>query len=296
MWPASRTGQVTKGGVVLPVYHCARGSASLESFHLHLNRFIPGTSASGCHFQMYLLEGLTRWNADRAQVAVGAKKAGTKCYAVQKQQTLFQLTQRLLGETLAETYSKPLKYTGELIGMSYLYAQTGRDLQMLTNDPDEPDGAEEIILEDDEASEEDRLLDVLEEGLDEGFGDLAEDPLQTPPFQPRSAPAASSSPPPPPSPHSHQGASGDQEVTVGPDGTPGYQHVVRLTCKLVELCRKGYISNAEVEEIVGLWQNLPEVDKGPIAFPSRYKEALRGGLRRPRPTLQELWPSLGWRA
>ncbi|MEQ2163478.1 hypothetical protein GOODEAATRI_030546, partial [Goodea atripinnis] len=221
----TRTGQVTKGGVVLPVYRCARGSTSLESFHLHLNRFIPGTSASGCHFQMYLLEGLTRWNTDRAQAAAGAEKAGMKCYAGQKQHTLFQLTQRLLGETLVESYSKPLKYTGELIGMSYLYAQTGRELQMFPDDPDEPDGAEEILLEDDEASEEDRLLDV----------------------------------------------------TVGPDGAPGYQHVVRLARRLVELCRKGCISNAEVEEIVGLWQNLPEVDKGPIAFPSRYKEALTKG-------------------
>ncbi|XP_044023682.1 uncharacterized protein LOC122862327 [Siniperca chuatsi] len=34
------TGRLTKGGVSLPVYRCARGSTSLESFHLH--RFIPG--------------------------------------------------------------------------------------------------------------------------------------------------------------------------------------------------------------------------------------------------------------
>lgn len=37
-----KTGQVTKGGVILPSYRCARGSTSLESFHLHLNRFVPG--------------------------------------------------------------------------------------------------------------------------------------------------------------------------------------------------------------------------------------------------------------
>lgn len=37
-----KTGSVKKGGVELPVYRCARGSTSLESFHLHLNRFIPG--------------------------------------------------------------------------------------------------------------------------------------------------------------------------------------------------------------------------------------------------------------
>ncbi len=31
-----------KGGLTLPVYCCARGSTSLESFHNHLNRLIPG--------------------------------------------------------------------------------------------------------------------------------------------------------------------------------------------------------------------------------------------------------------
>ena len=39
----TKTGVVTKGGVELPVYRCARGSTALESFHLHYNRFIPGT-------------------------------------------------------------------------------------------------------------------------------------------------------------------------------------------------------------------------------------------------------------
>ena len=38
----TNTGTVNKGGVELCCYRCARGSTSLESFHLHLNRFIPG--------------------------------------------------------------------------------------------------------------------------------------------------------------------------------------------------------------------------------------------------------------
>ncbi|XP_039676130.1 uncharacterized protein LOC120571310 [Perca fluviatilis] len=45
----TRTGEVTKGGVKLPVFRCARGSTSLESFHLHQCRFIPGTTASDVH-------------------------------------------------------------------------------------------------------------------------------------------------------------------------------------------------------------------------------------------------------
>ena len=36
------TGSKTKGGIDLPVYRCARGSTSLESFHNHIARFIPG--------------------------------------------------------------------------------------------------------------------------------------------------------------------------------------------------------------------------------------------------------------
>ena len=54
------TGHITKGGVSLPVLRCARGTTSLESFHLHLATFIPGRRANAVNFQAYLLEGITR--------------------------------------------------------------------------------------------------------------------------------------------------------------------------------------------------------------------------------------------
>jgi hypothetical protein len=38
----TKTGSLMKGRIQLPVYRCARGSTSLESFHNHLARFIPG--------------------------------------------------------------------------------------------------------------------------------------------------------------------------------------------------------------------------------------------------------------
>lgn len=41
-----QTGTLQKGGHTLPTYRCARGSTSLESFHLHMNRFIPGKNSS----------------------------------------------------------------------------------------------------------------------------------------------------------------------------------------------------------------------------------------------------------
>ncbi len=47
----TKTGEITRGGVKLPVYRCGRGSTSLESFHLHLCRFIPGRSFNVIHSQ-----------------------------------------------------------------------------------------------------------------------------------------------------------------------------------------------------------------------------------------------------
>ena len=44
----TETGTVLKGSIWLPDFRCARGSTSLESFHLHLNRFIPGKSKFDC--------------------------------------------------------------------------------------------------------------------------------------------------------------------------------------------------------------------------------------------------------
>ena len=34
------TRRIKKGGVELPVFRCARGTTSLESFHLHLARYV----------------------------------------------------------------------------------------------------------------------------------------------------------------------------------------------------------------------------------------------------------------
>ena len=46
----TKIGEKVKGGITLPVYRCARGSTSLESFHLHMNRFIPSKLTIFFHF------------------------------------------------------------------------------------------------------------------------------------------------------------------------------------------------------------------------------------------------------
>ena len=139
----TKTGQVTKGRVVLPVYRCARGSTSLESFHLHLNNFIPGkitdvyrcvfltvcacacrelstmcflcstgTSANAENFQAYLLEGLVRWNEDRAAAVADQAGQVLRCYSGHLQHSLNELSQQLLGRKLVEDCTKPGEYTG----------------------------------------------------------------------------------------------------------------------------------------------------------------------------------------
>ncbi|KAK6319746.1 hypothetical protein J4Q44_G00088530 [Coregonus suidteri] len=122
---------ITKGGVKLPVYCYTRSSTSLEWYHLHLNRFIPGTSANGMHFQAFLLDGLARVH----------------------------------GSGQVEDFTKPGVYRGELIGLEYLYAQTNKVLQAISLDPDTPDEADATKgpLEDEgfqEAEDEDPTLNV----------------------------------------------------------------------------------------------------------------------------------------
>ncbi|KAI7800442.1 hypothetical protein IRJ41_003392 [Triplophysa rosa] len=59
-----------KGDKVLDVLRCGRGSSSLESFHRHQCTFIPGWRCNALHTQMYMLEGASRWNINRAHQAV----------------------------------------------------------------------------------------------------------------------------------------------------------------------------------------------------------------------------------
>ncbi|KAJ7983775.1 hypothetical protein DPEC_G00371510 [Dallia pectoralis] len=236
-----KTKSVTKGGVVLPVLRCARGSTSLESFHLHLNRFIPGTSASAAHFQAYLLEGLTRWNEDRAEAAaLGDRQQSLHSYDGAAQDAINKLSQELMGCSLVTDYTKPAKYTGELIGVEYLYSQTGGRHRVLDYnlgmDPDVPDGipddmeteqSEGVQVEGDEEVDPTILWHSLDENL--------------PPL-----PLVRSAAPSPPAVCLDQ----EEDEYLGPDGVDGYQHVVLL--------------------IIALWERLPEVDKLAVIYPRRF--------------------------
>ena len=44
-----------------------------------MDSFVSGTSANGLRFQVYVIEGLVRWNHDRAKAATQAGASNTAC-------------------------------------------------------------------------------------------------------------------------------------------------------------------------------------------------------------------------
>ncbi|CAL8271039.1 unnamed protein product [Merluccius merluccius] len=166
-------GTINKGGVVLTRYRCARGSTSLESFHCHLNRFIPGTSANALNFQLYLLEGLNRWNQDRGTAAVPAAVSSrpssllTYTYSGDVTQCVNTNSFKVLGRAFVPTFRPPSKYTGELLGIDYLLSQTGQPLQVNPDSEEAENMLEDVAEgeEEDEGFEEDQTPDLTVPGL-----------------------------------------------------------------------------------------------------------------------------------
>jgi len=135
----TQTGTITKGGVQLQTLRCARGSTSLESFHCHLNRFIPGTfnsimfmfnrntlpysflpffvftlgnTANSLNFQIYLLDGLHRWNHNRAAAALEAEASGLRTYSGELVHSVNKDYEKVFGRKLIPSFTPPAKYTG----------------------------------------------------------------------------------------------------------------------------------------------------------------------------------------
>ncbi|XP_062305989.1 uncharacterized protein LOC134010142 [Osmerus eperlanus] len=149
----TEVGSTTKGGVVLTRYRCARGSTSLESFHCHLNRFIPGTSANALNFQLYLLEGLNRWNQDRGTAAVTSKPSSLLTYSGGVAHCVNTNSLKVFGRAFVPTFTPPAKYTGELLGVDYLLSQTGQSLNV-NPDSEETEGMLEDVHEGEEEEDE----------------------------------------------------------------------------------------------------------------------------------------------
>lgn len=122
--------------------------------------FILGTSASDIHFQAYLLDGLMRWNSDRASAAVSSTELGPESYSGLLIHAVNELSEDVLGKKVKPNVQNIGIYTGEMIGVEYLFNQTGEILKDNT-----------LVNEDMTQQEEEPLSDVNPDQIDEGFNE-----------------------------------------------------------------------------------------------------------------------------
>ncbi|XP_026072640.1 uncharacterized protein LOC113052410 [Carassius auratus] len=231
---------VTRTGLILTKYRCARGLTDLQSFHRHLNSFIPGAGANSLNFQLYLLDGLYKWNQEQLATSIGTKPSSVLSYAGEIVEYVNDNYLQLFGRKLVRTFPPPKQYTGELIGVDYLLRQMGQPPQTV-----DPDTEETIQL----------LEDVNDEGQEDGGfdEDVSIDPtvslfLEDPPAFPSTSSTAEDAPVQIPE-------------TVKNENPSGLDEVDRLADYLVDLRTENHLSSTQVSDIVQLWHNMSELKK-----------------------------------
>ncbi|XP_072050117.1 uncharacterized protein [Amphiura filiformis] len=255
------TGQIIKGGISLPVFRCARGTTSLECFHLHLARFIPGTSANSVHFQAYLLDGISRWNAMRAVSSLSAGPEEIRSFDMRLKEKVNKLSMAVHNKKILPRSHAPAKYTGEDIGVQYLWQQS-----------------EFVVASDSEQ---------LEQKIDEGFEDYDEsgetsemeggdDELEHIPTPGTPSGSDDSA--------SDDNNDEEEEIDSSTDGArdargiPGWDKVDALAQALVSL-RGLCVTNKQAQKIKTLWKDLLDFDKKPITFKPVVKKPPQGRFK-----------------
>uniref|UniRef100_UPI00358E8398 uncharacterized protein n=1 Tax=Myxine glutinosa TaxID=7769 RepID=UPI00358E8398 len=256
------TGHVTKGTEMLPVFRCARGSTSLENFHLHLARFIPGTAANSVNFQAYLLDGVTRWNAARAAAAIDVlgNPFGFRTFDTRLQNKLNELSQEVHQKDIFPHYVKPGKSTDEKIGIEYLLHQSGLIL---------PQDEEEINSQIDEGFEE--FDDLMCEEKEPTSCAFQNEDLQT--F------AAPNEDKDDDEDVVDEEVEEDSEESVDAKGIPGWDKVDKLAQALVELSGL-CVTNAQAKIIKSLYGQLVDYDTRPLIFKARVRNPPSGRFAR----------------
>ncbi|XP_062305991.1 uncharacterized protein LOC134010140 [Osmerus eperlanus] len=259
----TKTGTLQKGGKVLDVLRCGRGSSSLESFHRHQCAFVPGFRCNALHTQMYMLEGVSRWNMNRAKEAVAVVGASTlRTFDVRLMSHLNSMSQRVLG-----------------IAVEYLLAQSNRgDLlvpQQLPEIPTEEledDGGEPDVtvcqVADLRVGDPDPPICAVEAQVtlegDSGPRSLDEDIIVEE--------------------DDTQDSTSDQNSRCDSRGVLGWDAVDDLAAYLVGLNRTiTALSSKEEADIVHLYMALPAMDKEPLRFGQKArKKTVAGPWRAPR--------------
>lgn len=177
---------------------------------------------------------------------VGASSLSPRTYNVALQQKINSLSLKVLGKEILCNYPTPNKYTGELFGIQYLYAQSGGD-----------------------------LTGYIEEDVegDEGFGEGSEE-ISNDLSEPMEATLSSNE-----EEDNELDVSTDEDATEDSRGIPGWDKVHNLAEVLLSLKGLG-VSNAQKELILKLYNQLHEYDRRPLVFQPRQYTRVRGRFGR----------------
>ncbi|OWF48228.1 hypothetical protein KP79_PYT01219 [Mizuhopecten yessoensis] len=227
--------------------------------------FRLGTLANATQYQAYIVDGLARWNQDRAKAAtVNTSEQPSlqhqHSYSGLLRHTANKLSEEVLGHALTR-YTAPRKYTGELIGLEYLYSQ--KDIIMHDY------GA---IIEEMESSTDDPTEDDVEE-MDEGFADTSfentDDSVYT---IPNSSVYIWTAPSDHPLQHLPSAPPNAQPEPVEPDNIAGYDRVMDLAAYHVSLRDDSMaLKSGEADYIIELWEALSDYDRLRSKFPARHR-------------------------
>ena len=99
-----------------------------------------------------------RWNADRASAAVSSNESGLESYSGLLIQAVNELSEDVLGKKMKCNVQNIGIHTGEMIGVEYLFNQTGEILKGST-----------LQDEDLRPDREEPLSDINPDQIDEGF-------------------------------------------------------------------------------------------------------------------------------
>ena len=228
---------------------------------------VLGTSANDTNFQAFLLEGIYRWNENRMSAAIQEGSGFERCYDARLKTACSNLSTALYGKSFVAP-SRPMRYTGELFGIEYLFSQTGQTFHLPSADTDE---------------EEDVELEESQE-LDEGFHDvedltipvdyIEESEVMSPASSTAGEPATASAGAPESTVSAAAVSSSEEDVQPPPSGQ---EAVDRLAAYLVTLDTASFLTSKQTQKVVGLWNQLDEFDKRRVTYTPRFQRRLVSG-------------------
>jgi hypothetical protein len=227
---------------------------------VNISKLFSGTTANDIHFQVFLLDGIDRWNTERASAALDASVSKLRSFDAKLQDKVNSLTVSVLGAPMNANYKPPAAYTGELFGVEYLYTETGNVALITGNIEDEiEEGIIDEPTDDERNSSSQPILDLDPETsfACEAFHLPAE-------IEDRDS---SSSDP-----------DDDQTKSTDFKAIEGWDKVDQLAAVLIDA--KGLsLTNAEAEHIIRLYEDLSDYDKRPLVY-SRSLKSPKGRFAR----------------